>query len=135
MTAKISNRPRRLSVWALIFALLFSASLLSTLCLPAHAAPILDKAEQGAEQIGDQVGDVARDATNGVKNAVRDAADGMERADGHVNDHDGKIGNENTPEAEQGMGKVGQVALLVVIAAVIIAIIMIVVLVPKRKKQ
>ena len=126
MIAKRSKRARRSVIRALILAVL----LLSTLALSVHATPILDRAERGVEQAGDAVGNMAREAEGAMDEMARDATDG----DGRVEDGDGMIGNEENA-SDDGMGRLGQVALLVVIAAAIIAIIMIVVLVPKRKRR
>ena len=120
---------RRLSVWSLIFSLLFLFSVLAF--LPVHATPMMDRARNGVEDAGRAVGDAARDAKNGVENAVTDATDRMTEAErGRVKDSDGVIGNEavenqTNPQAQKDgkMSKAGAVALIVVIVAVIIAVI------------
>lgn len=132
---------RRLSVWSLIFSLLFLFSAMAF--LPVHAASPMDRARNGVEDAGRAVGDAARDVKNGVENAVTDAADRIAEAErGRVKDSDGIIGNEavenQTHSANQKdgkMSKAGAVALIVVIVAVIIAVIIMIAMMPRRRRD
>lgn len=122
----------RISVWVLIFALIFT-TLSASFALTAHA--------KGG--VMDDIGDTAREITDDVGNAVRDTADKIEDTDqGTVNDSDGMIGNEKdemenadgnaTMDEETSMGWIG---LVIAIVIVLIAIILIVILIPRKKKR
>ena len=135
MFTNISNKRTtvgRISVWVLVFALLFT-TLSASFALTAHA--------KGG--VMSDVGDAAREITDDVGNAVRDTADKIEDTDqGTVNDSDGVIGNEKdetentdgsaTMDEETSLGWIG---LVIAIVIVLIAIVLIVILIPRKKKR
>ena len=82
----------RISVWVIVFALLFGLGS-SCLLLDAHAATWMDDVGNDARHAADQVGDAARDAGDATGRAVEDMMD-MNTSEGRVRDGDGKIGNE-----------------------------------------
>lgn len=135
MLTNISNKRTtvgRISVWVLIFALIFT-TLSASFAITAQA--------KGG--VMNDVGDTAREITDDVGNAVRDTADKIQDTDqGTVNDSDGVIGNEKnemenadpgaTMDEETSMGWIG---LVIAIVIVLIAIVLIVILIPRKKKR
>ena len=143
---------RRVSIWGLIFAILF-VSLVQITALPS-SANIIDGVRDENEDMGGKVSDMARDAESGAEEFMSDVESKAEEivtdaesklddaSDGKVEDSDGFVGNEtesavveSSPENTEGMGKVGQVALIVLAVAAIIAVIVIVTVVSNKKKK
>jgi len=122
----------RISVWVLVFALIFT-TLSASFALTAHA--------KGG--VMSDVGDAAREITSDVGDAARDTADKIsDTANGTVNDSDGMIGNESdeTENTDHGGAmdegtSMGWIGLVIAIVIVLIAIVLIIILVPRKKKR
>ena len=150
----------RISVWALLFAVVFCAfSVFYT--LPAFAMNPIDGANRNArhtaggigdvvrgagnvasdvvEGVGNTAGKVVRGASDAAGNAVDDVLD-MTVSEGRVRDGDGIIGNEGregtVPSESETGGRMGSwLAWSIAVIVALIVIAMVVILIPKKKTE
>lgn len=126
----------RISVWALVFALLLGVGS-SCLLLDAHATSWMDDVGNDARHAADQAGDAVRDAGDATGRAVEDMMD-MNVSEGRVLDGDGRIGNEaqeNTAARDGGSTSVGWLGWSIAIVVALVVIVLTIILVPKKKER
>ena len=125
----------RISVWALVFALMLSV-LSTAMILPTYGENFLNDAGDAVRNAADGAGEAIRDAGDTVGDAVNDMADGES---GRVEDSDGIIGNEGSetadPDAMDEETRSGWIAVIIAIVVIVVAIVLIIVLVPKKKEK
>lgn len=129
----------RISVWLLVFALIFSV-LSASLILPTHAAGMMDNAGrsigEAVSDVGEGVGEAVSDVGEGVSEALSDMGMG-DATDGAVSDGDGVIGNEGseTVDGNEESTRIGWLGIIIALIVVLIVIILIVLLIPKKKDR
>lgn len=128
---------RRISVWALVFAMILTA--IASALIPVKAAPIDDAGRAVSEAVSD-VGDGIGEAMSDVGGAMSDIVDGSDGvSDGAVSDSDGIIGNESdeaasTDDVKNEDGSTGAwLGIVIAIVIVAIVVVLIVILIPKKK--
>lgn len=139
---------RRISVWALVFALMLTF-ITSTLIIPVSANNMSGGMGRATENIGSGIDEAISDVGDGMGEAMSDVGEDMSEAisdigsgndNGDVNDTDGMIGNadsgaDKTPESdgEDDNGNGGWIALAIAIVVIVAVVVLIVVLIPRRK--
>ena len=128
------KKSQRISVWLLIFAMVFTI-VSTSLILPAHAENFLGNAREGGAM--SDVGEAISDVGEGMSEAVSDLGDMGDAEDGKVSDSDGFIGNEEseTDGAKEERGGMGWLALVITLVVVLIVIVLIILLIPKKRDR
>lgn len=144
-STSFKRRARRISIWAIVFALMLTF-ISSNLLLPLSAANVTGRTDStggmgGAiSDVGEGMSEAISDVGEGMSEAISDVTDSSD--DGNVNDTDGMIGNSDSgadkapstdTDKNNEKNNGGWIALAIAIVVIVAIVVLIVVLIPRRK--